>query len=203
MPPPVLTVLRLDLAHPDADAESRDTHRMHARVLDATSGHPEPEGGRILWAQPRRDILVIQAATPARVPPGYATSCATSRARTTWPKGQTIRISLIANPTRRPHRPRIDGVRHDPDKRIALPAEEREAWLLRHLEGAITVTRVAGQDLGHRHGYRRGAKVTHLWHAFAGEGIVADPEALARLQLAGVGPAKGYGCGLLLVQEVA
>lgn len=194
--PPVVTVVRLNPHHPHAATETGDTHRMHARVLAATGATPPP-GGRILWALPRSDILVIQAGRPAlNLPGGYATATSTKPARLTWQQGQKVRFTLIGNPVLRPRtQPAREG------RRVALPLERRNEWLHRHLGGALTITHVTGQDLGHHHGTRDGVRITHLWHAFAGEATVADPHALARLQLGGVGPAKGYGCGLLLVQE--
>ncbi|MGI5273131.1 type I-E CRISPR-associated protein Cas6/Cse3/CasE [Nonomuraea sp. CA-218870] len=199
---PILSVVRLDLTHPGAHAESRDIHRMHARVMTAVSGQG-PRGGRVLWAQPRRDVLLVQAGRAAEVPGRYASACRSSPARLWWERGRRVRFSIVACPTMAPARERQGGVRVGPHRRIPLPEGERDGWLLRKLGGALSVSEISGEPLGSRVGRREGSLVTHVWHAWSGRASVDDPEALSALLLAGVGPAKGYGCGLLVVREAS
>lgn len=203
---PYLTVLRLNPRHPDVAAETANTHRMHARVA-ALTGHRQADTGRILWAQPKRHILVIQSpGMPhlAGLPAGYALTRSTAEIRPgRWKTGQRVGFSLVANPVRRPPRPRDEHGRRPPDKRVPIPPGDRAAWLLEKLSGALNVTALDGQDLGTRTGRRNGAHIAHLWHAFTGRATVADPDALDRLVTGGVGPGKAYGAGLLIVRDAA
>jgi hypothetical protein len=200
-----ISTLILDLEHEDAAAETLDCHRLHARIAGLFDAIPCPDGARILWSQPRRDILVLQGPAPVSVrdlPPGYAVS-ATTRAVTVPPVGARVAVSLIANPTMRQALGGPDAAPGSRGPRIALPPQRRVEWLARKLDGAIRLDdgRTGGQDLPAGRGRRGRDAVTLARHCYRAEGAVADQENLARLVLAGVGSGKGYGCGLLVIQE--
>ena len=80
--------------------------------------------------------------------------------------------------------------------------EDQRAWVTRKTAGAAEVGAVS--VLRHapthfRKGNRAGKVVTAT---FEGVMRVLDSVALASLLTNGIGPAKGFGCGLLLVRRV-
>lgn len=169
----------------------RDAHAMHRAVAAATS----IDTGRVLWAQPVPDLLVIRS---AHVPDwgviDGATGCTLADHPT--PTGP-IRWALIANPSK------VDSCRcsshHDhrrgTGRRVALPEPEIPAWAARKLDGAIDIDRIECERLAPARG--RGITITR--YAIAGTGTVVDPHRLAEVMAAGIGPGKAFGCGLLQV----
>lgn len=80
--------------------------------------------------------------------------------------------------------------------------EEQRDWLVRKLGAAATLDGVAIQPhapLYFRKGKRAGKLVTCT---FEGVLQVSEPEQLVRLLENGIGPAKAFGCGLLLVRRI-
>lgn len=168
----------------------RDSQTTHRTVLAAAGS----DAGRILWAAPRRDLLIIQSAqliTADRID-GVAASHS-GPVHTTWTAGQPIQLSLIASPTYCQHTPGQRG------KRRALPIDACDAWLRRKLGHAATLDEIEVQEMGPRTGRRHEHTVVHRLVGFHALGRVADPDALRQLQLDGVGAGKAYGAGLLLV----
>lgn len=194
-----LSTLVLDLEHPDAAAETGDCHRMHARVAALFDAIPCPDATRVLWSVPRPDVLILQGPVPVtarHLPPGYVLS-ATARTVTVPAEGARVAVSVVANPTMRPS----IGIGQRA-QRTPLPPQRRGEWLTRKLDGAIRLDDpVAGQDLPPARGRREGAQVTVARYCYRSEGTVTDQVGLARLLLSGIGAGKGYGCGLLLIQE--
>lgn len=169
----------------------RDLQAAHVLAYGAAAAHP---GGRVLWAAPTPDRLIIQADRPADLD-----HARTRTVRTDWPAGTPITWALIACPTvcGRPH----PGA---PTRRQVLRTDfDRTEWACRKLGAALDVTDIDVEDMGTWGGQKHGRRVA--WHrvAYAGAGTVRDPDALATLIRSGVGPGKAYGCGLLLVQEAS
>lgn len=196
--------------------------RMHAAVLAA---FPSPltgvreDGARVLWRldEEADGRLFLYVVSPD--PPDFAHLAEQAG----WPSvdrgtvkdyrplldgldvGQRWAFRLTANPTY--------YVRHDsaqPAKRVAhVSAAHQEKWLVERAESAgfaiayvdadasapaVTVTRRSVEQ------FRRppsGRPVTVSTAQFDGVLDVRDPEVLRRALVAGIGPAKAYGCGLL------
>lgn len=120
--------------------------------------------------------------------------------------GLRLAFVLTANPVKTI----IDAQREGkPDKRsdkvrVPLVAEESQrAWLGRKVEGAAEVESVSvlpQVPLYFRKGNRAGKVVTAV---FEGVLRVDDGKALAALLQKGLGPAKAFGCGLLLVRRAS
>ena len=119
--------------------------------------------------------------------------------------GQRLAFMLTANPVKT-----ISDAQREakPDKqsekcRVPLIKEEdQRLWLARKLAGAAIVE--ANSILPHaplyfRKGNRGGKLVTTT---FEGVLRVSDPASLAALLENGIGPAKAFGCGLLLVRRI-
>lgn len=134
---------------------------------------------------------------------------------------QRLAFLLTANPTRtvvdeqgadKPHKlerhaekqaKRPDRKSHAPSCRVPLIKEdEQRAWLVRKLAGAASLE---GADiLQHEPLYFRKGRAAGKLVTCTFEGVlrVDEPECLARLLENGIGHAKAFGCGLLLVRRL-
>lgn len=104
--------------------------------------------------------------------------------------GQALRFCLVANPT----------VKRD-GRRLGLLGEtEQQAWLERKLSGSgaeMAACRATSLGLTHSRKKADDSEPVHLMVRFEGLLHVKDPEKLAAAVSAGIGAAKGFGCGLL------
>lgn len=160
----------------------------------------------MLWSHPKPSTLLVQTGAPVSplaFPAGYLIdqprSANVAERLSSLVTGQRVTWSLIANPIKSTHVVLPDGTRGK--KQIRTRVDDADGWLARRLDGALHVTRVAGSELGRRSGWREntGGAVTHAYHLWTGEATVVDPERVAGLVRAGVGHAKAYGCGLLVI----
>lgn len=119
--------------------------------------------------------------------------------------GQRLAFLLTANPvktitdTQRDAKP---GKKSEKCRVPLIKEEDQHAWLTRKLASAAEIE--AASVLPHapihfRKGNRGGKLATAT---FDGVLRVCDPAILAALLENGVGPAKGFGCGLLLVRRL-
>lgn len=97
---------------------------------------------------------------------------------------------------------RVDQAPRQPKSRVPLiKEEEQREWLARKLAGAAMIE--AASVLPHAPTYfrkgNRGGKLVAV--TFEGILDVTDPARLTSLLENGVGPAKAFGCGLLLVRR--
>ena len=114
--------------------------------------------------------------------------------------GRRYRFRLLANPTVK-RQVAEDGVRKG--KRQGLLREaDQQAWLARKITGCgadLVGCRVASQGLqrSRKNPNKSAGPQTHLAVLFEGVLEVKDPDAVAAALATGIGPAKGYGFGLL------
>ena len=119
--------------------------------------------------------------------------------------GQRLAFLLTANPvktiadTQRDAKP---GKKSDKCRVPLIKEEDQREWLTRKLVSAGEIE--AANALPHapiyfRKGHQGGKLATVT---FEGVLRVSDPIRLAELLENGVGPAKGFGCGLLLVRRI-
>ena len=149
--------------------------------------------GRLLWAQPRRDMLVVQAPTPAHVERLGGVECSASVVTPAFEEGQRVELSGIFNP--QAARKSGAGGR---GQRTAVPPEHLSAWFTARLAGVVDVAEVRAEPLSALHTHKPGRVVHAARAGFHAEGIVAHPRRLAWLCAHGLGAQKAYGCGLLL-----
>lgn len=145
--------------------------------------------------------------------------------------GQTVSFSLRANPTKRIFKPsKGDDILKG--KRVALLREEDQIdWLVRKGDerekgcpGGFEIlakeiqeqngeirqivhvnTRLEGKQTGYKKDKkdeRREHGMTHLSVHFNGLLRITDPDAFRETLIRGIGPAKAFGCGLMLVKRV-
>jgi len=222
-----LTRLRLDPHHRDVQRCLADSQALHHFVLRLFDGSDATAGGRraalgVLHRLQTRDEgatleLLIQSAAEPRahmVPPETLAATDGSVMTTSLEPllerlklGAAFRFRLRANPTRKidtksgPDRSRRNG------KRVPVRGDDgRTAWVRRQLERAGM--RLAEDDDGNpwlrqrpdglARGHRRGSAVlVHDSHMFEGVLSVVEPLTARAAVVAGIGPAKAYGFGLL------
>ena len=111
-----------------------------------------------------------------------------------WKAGDSAIFRLLANPTKR-------NGESDKKARGIFEPENQVAWLTRKLAGAAALDSVQIAASSVRRSYRMGRRdephFAHLMVLFEGCLTVTDPQALRALLAAGIGRAKGFGCGLI------
>lgn len=142
--------------------------------------------------------------------------------------GQTVSFSLRANPTKRIFKP-TKGDDMLKGKRVALLREEEQIdWLVRKGDerengcpGGFEIlakgiqeqndeirqivhvnTTLEGKQTGHKKDEKGEHRMTHLTVRFDGLLRITDPDAFRETLICGIGPAKAFGCGLMLVSRV-
>jgi CRISPR system Cascade subunit CasE len=161
--------------------------------------------------------LLVQSSVEPRVsslPAGFLVADETAASSTSLDpllarlqSGAVFRFRLRANPTRKiDTKSGPDGARRN-GKRVPLRDEDgRASWLRRHLETAGM--QLAADDDGNfwlrqrpdglARGRRKGtATLTHEGYVFEGVVTVVQPEPARQAVIAGIGPARAYGFGLL------
>lgn len=191
-------------------------HAMHAAVL---AGFPpdaatSTDAGRTLWRLDHRAdhsvwLCVVSPARPDLTHLVEQAGWPTSR---TWEtrdygpfldrlqEGQEWLFRVVANPVY--VRKSEEGIA----RRVGhSTASRQEEWLKDRVAShgfSITTTGSGQQDLlvtrrDKKRFRREGATVTLATAQFDGRLRVSDPKALRRALTHGIGPAKGYGCGLM------
>lgn len=189
--------------------------------LDELVGDPpdagsssRPDGGRVLWRVDEADHrAVLYVLSPTRP------DCTHLVEQAGWPsdprwdtrsyaplldrldKGQHWAFRLTANPTKSARLG--DGQR---SQRVGhVTAAQQRDWFLQRAGGwGFTVPTTTNGDpavliTGRRvRAFRRGADRVEISTAvFDGRLVIDDPDTLRAALVRGLGPAKGYGCGLL------
>lgn len=107
--------------------------------------------------------------------------------------GQRLLFNLRANPVRM--------LNHDKNRVPLIRHEDIIGWLSRKLEDVaeITYADIAGRKAFYfKKGSRSGKIVAVDFHGLLS---VKNPNRFVEIMLHGVGPAKGFGCGLLLARR--
>lgn len=191
-------------------------HRLHAAVLAAfPAGQREPtEQGRILWRLDQRSQQsLLYIVSPHRPDLTHLVEAAGWPATQSWQThsyaplldrlttGTQWAFRLAANPVH--SRPPEAGAR---SKRYGhVTVAQQTNWLLdRAGRNGFTVPETTGKEPDvavHAHRtwrfQREGRTVTLATAVFEGRLETTDPDALRHALTHGIGPAKGYGCGLL------
>ena len=199
-----LSRLRLNARHPDARRDLADPYRLHQTLAALGDdrllfrAEPEAPGGPA--------VLVQTAAAPdwRTLPAGYATVDGPKPFEPALREGQRVRFRLVANPTVKKRRDGRQGARvplvhaRAPEGHAEVTAGYLD-WLDRKLTDAGLAADVdAVTDAPFEVRTRKGGhRVTLFGVRFDGAATVTDPERLAAALREGVGPAKGFGFGLL------
>ena len=169
-------------------------YRVHQRLMMACGGDPRMLF-RIEWDDSAPRILV-QSQQPPDWPAAFADFHVLAQPIEVKAfdlrlfAGQTLRFCLVANPT----------IKRDGRRLGLLNETEQQAWLDRKLKGSgaeMAGCRVISLGLQHSRKKADDSEPVHLLVRFEGLLRVTDPEKLVSAVSAGIGPAKGFGCGLL------
>lgn len=209
-----LTRFEINPARRESRAMLASPQRLHAGVLAAfPESLPESEEGRVLWRLDEGNHDVVLYVVSPNKPDLTHLVEQIGRPTYGWQTrdygpfldrlaaGQRWAFRLQANPV---HNVRPGaGTR---GKRYAhVTVAQQTEWFLRHAERrgfSVPESSAGAADLLVRsrrtHRFtRRGSTVTLTTAVFEGNLVVEEPTALRSALVDGIGPAKGYGCGLL------
>ncbi|GLZ38733.1 type I-E CRISPR-associated protein Cas6/Cse3/CasE [Actinokineospora sp. NBRC 105648] len=218
-----LTRLELNPARRGARELLASPHRLHGAVVKAfPAAHRDPTtAGRVLW---RLDsgthqtlLYIVSPHLPdlthvVEVAGWPTTSSWASRPYTPLldrlAVGQQWAFRLTANPTRSSRKPDADSAAAPAEKsrrRGHVTAAQQTTWLLdRRDQHGFSITETIDKELDvavqSRHTWRftrDSHTVTLATATFGGRLEITDVDAFRRALTHGIGPAKGYGCGLL------
>jgi CRISPR system Cascade subunit CasE len=198
-----LTRLTLDLCNAQARRDFGDAYEMHRTLVRAFVDGPESEPPRFLWrleAGPDSGLqatVVVQSAIAANwsvleALPNYLRNKTETKRVALEALIRTeehFRFRLMANPT----------ITREGKRRGLLKESEQGAWIRR--QGMqhgfeVQVSFVTAQSIS-RSGVRGKSCVSIHRVCFEGVLKVRDENALRCALVAGIGPAKAFGCGLL------
>lgn len=210
----MLTLDRVSL-QADLPAVRRDLHdcqAMHRTVLSVFPAAEQGESVRCLSKMLYRlDVcgdtpsLIVQSSVEpdwSRLPTGYAGTVLRERVDDAYQAGDRKRFVLTANPVKT-----ISDRGFSPlaGKRVHLTSDEDLVdWLRRKMAMAgadLVESRV--ENIRKLRGVRKGAVVSLMAAEFSGTLIVVDPDLFRESVRIGIGPAKGYGMGLLVLSDAS
>jgi CRISPR system Cascade subunit CasE len=188
----------------------RDTYDWHQRVWQAFAnrdGQPRDFLIRVDRKEEAYRVLILSSTVPTK-PDWCPTPCfGTQPIPEEFLAHARYRFSLLANPTRKV-RSNASGERTKNGRRLALTERaDLVEWLQRKGEaGGFTVntdtlrTVPRGREFFHKDAHTHG---THSAVDFQGELIVKDPLHFRAAVAAGIGSAKAFGFGLLVLAPIA
>jgi len=197
----------------DAARNPYDFHRQLWRLFpdearESRQSDTEARQGFLFRVEEHRPGRTARLLVQSRRPPAVASGLVLIGAREFNPRaeaGQRLAFVVTANPIKTIVDAQRDAKAGKKSVTCRVPLireEEQRAWLERKLAGAAAVeaaTVLTHPPLHFRKGNRGGKLVTVT---FEGVLQVLDPVLLLGLQENGIGPAKGFGCGLLLVRRL-
>lgn len=148
--------------------------------------------------------LLLSEVAPTGQTTGIQIMRSTTELNPTFQEGQTLGFRLTANPVKTitDAEGRLNAKGEVKKCRVPLIREEDQSnWLARHLDGAAEL---AQAEIRQEHPlYFRKREVGKIVPVtFEGTLRVTDGKLLTELMRNGIGPAKAFGCGLLLVRRI-
>jgi CRISPR system Cascade subunit CasE len=214
--PPVAGTLHLTqilVAYEDAVRllRIRDTYDWHQRVWQAFGGRDGQARDFLIRVDRKEEayrVLMLSRSVPTK-PDWCPTDCfGTKEIPDGFFAHPRYRFSLLANPTKKLRVDNADGSRKKNGRRVPLvKREDLVAWLQRKAAaGGFTTdpdslrTIPRGREYFHQAGAVHG---THAAIEFQGELTVADPGQFRAAVAAGIGSAKAFGFGLLVLAPIS
>ncbi len=176
-------------------------HQLLWRLFDAPPGSPRPFLFRVEPSSLGRVEVLMQSGQPPAAGTGPVRVVGTRGFDPVFALDQRLRFRLCANPIKSIHdaQGRANGKGEAKQCRVPLIKDEEQLEsLARKLDGAARLDEAvihARQALYFRAPGQAAGKIVAV--TFDGALKVRDREWLRRLLCEGIGPAKGFGCGLL------
>jgi len=182
-------------------ASPYEWHQLLWQLFDAPPGSPRPFLFRVEASAPGRADILLQSDQPPAGSNGPVRVVCSRCFDPMFTPNQPLRFRLCANPIKSIHdaQGRTNGKGEIKQCRVPLINEEEQIeWLARKLDGAARLDEAiiqARQALHFRQPGKGAGKIVAV--TFDGALTVRDGERLRALLREGIGPAKGFGCGLL------
>lgn len=202
-----LSRLQLHARHEDAAGALRDAQALHALTIRCLPpGLRRTDANLLHHVDLRTGVLFVQSAVRPRWPESAAFEAQTKEITefvTGLAQGDMVRFSLRAVPVRRQSARLRDGRPMKAPGEHALRTDaERIAWIGQRFGGALVLTAPPCVSIEpDRVGIRQGRRFGHRPVVFGGVAQVVDGNALRALVVRGVGRARSYGNGLLMLRR--
>lgn len=187
----------------------RDTYDWHQRVWEAFGGRDGQPRDFLLRVDRKEEafrVIILSHSLPSKPDWCPTGSFGTKVVPDDYFTRSRYRFTLLANPTRKVRAENSDGSRKKNGRRVPLTQrEELIDWLSRkadaggfriHPDALRTIPR--GCEFFHR----AGAHGVHTAVEFQGELTVTDPAQFRATVSRGIGSAKAFGFGLLVVAPI-
>lgn len=187
----------------------RDTYDWHQRVWQAF-GDRDGEARDFLTRIDRKDegyrLLILSRTSPAK-PDWCPTDCFGSKQiPESFFEHPHYRFSLLANPTKKVRVDNADGTRKKNGRRVPLTGrEELVGWLEKKTKGGgfeVKIESLRTIPRGREYFHKAGAHGTHTAVEFQGELRVISPAEFRATVASGIGSAKAFGFGLLVLAPI-
>jgi len=187
----------------------RDTYDWHQRIWQAFGGRDGQPRDFLIRVDRKEEAfrVLILSHSPPQKPDWCPTDCfGTKSVPDDYFSRPRYRFSLLANPTKK-IRSNQEGARTKNGRRVPLTQrEELITWLSRKAElGGFVIqmdslrTIPRGREFFHKDHRSHG---THTAVEFQGELVVTNPSQFRSTVAAGIGSAKAFGFGLLIIAPI-
>lgn len=202
-----LTKIELGLSNPGTRAALRDTQKMH-RLVTGFFGTQCGEGEILFRSRVRGAVVELylysaQPVDPDRLLPDM--KLIAQRDVTLWLEGMENGTVLGFQLETMPFKKTAEAGAKNSRRRALRTQQERNAWLNRKAEQngfrILSVEEAAGEKLTARHPIENGGSLTVDSWIYTGRLCVTDAEAFRLAVRRGIGPAKAYGLGMLLLMR--
>ena len=188
----------------------RDAYDWHQRVWQAFGGHDGQTRDFLIRVDRKEEayrVIILSHSTPIK-PDWWPTDCfGTKVIPEDYFSHVRYRFSLLANPTKKLRVDNPDGTRKKNGRRVPLTQrEELIAWLTRKAGvGGFTINPDALRTIprGREFFHKPGAHGAHSAVEFQGELTVTDSAQFRGTVGTGIGSAKAFGFGLLVIAPIS
>lgn len=163
---------------------ARDVSAIHGLISDSLGREPHQ------WADPRQGKIIIRSNVKPAIIGGYIKEVQ-SLEESPVEDGDNVQFSLLGHTVTRNGKTETP-IRDDSDGRLTK-------WLHTRVTPAMRVTGLNIEPLSPVKGTRWGKRIVLCATAYAGVGVVENAELVNDLLRNGVGRAKRFGFGLLIV----
>ena len=188
----------------------RDTYDWHQRVWEAFGGRDGQTRDFLIRVDRKEEafrVLILSRSLPTK-PDWCPTDCfGTKIVPDDYFTHARYRFCLLANPTKKLRVDNADGTRKKNGRRVPVTQrEELIGWLKRKAEAggfAINADSLRTLPRGREFFHKTGAHGTHTSVEFQGELTVTDPAQFRTTVATGIGSAKAFGFGLLVIAPIS